>query len=132
MNPTRAAVVDPMRVRGLHHRLGARLLLDFLLLTTCVLFLHLQSAKDRCEYLLNTTHVVHGDLEVESERPAHVFTRVFSTAPLAARVVLASSWPFPSAHVFQAFALPLLPVRDLTKIRLARHLARLFHAPPAV
>ncbi len=129
MVQTKAARTDPIEpVPSPRHRSGDRFLLGFLLLTTCVLFLHLQSAKNRCEFLPNTTHVVHGDLEVESERPAHVFAQVFDWSPVAACAVLASS-PIPSlVHTFQAFP----PACDLTKISLMRHLARLFRAPPAL
>jgi hypothetical protein len=118
-------------VRGLQQRSGARLLVAFLLLTTCALFLHLQSAKERCEFLFNTTHVVHGDLEVETERPARTFWRVISSSPVVARAVTARSAGMLSVRAFHTFA-RFLPLFDLTKLRLMRHLARRFRAPPAL
>ena len=109
--------------RGAEPR-SSRSLAAALLLSTFALFLHIQSAKNSGDFLFNTAHVLHGDLEVESESLGEVFTSICGESSLGLRAISESI----RSELPEFLFLPILPAGASSRMK---YLARFFRAPPA-
>jgi hypothetical protein len=114
------------RVSPVRSQFHIRLLPAFLLVSTFALALHIQFAKIHRQYLFHTTHVLHGDLRSDTEKPTETSAQLCSPSVHAGFVAL--------VIIHRSFRWPIFfsvePACDFSLVHLTRYLARFFRAPP--